>query len=233
VVARMQMGDDGQVPVSPRKRVKNSQISKDKNSSVSALIGSVDTFLGRHGLISKTRLFIELSEFLVSEFDEQKIMDPSAAKMAQLIKDYIDELRSVSGMPPKRIAALLALENSIRPLLPLEEDADQTQQNPVTTEPATSPATVTTTTSVGEINQAYVSALFDVYDLKEIDPDSYQIILQKVNDEFTIHSLSATLDDIANIGLTILENNYALLIEVGDPRAQKLKVIISELKQYV
>ena len=160
-------------------------------------------------------------------------MDPSAAKMAQLIKDYIDELRSVSGMPPKRIAALLALENSIRPLLPLEEDADQTQQNPVTTEPATSPATVTTTTSVGEINQAYVSALFDVYDLKEIDPDSYQIILQKVNDEFTINSLSATLDDIANIGLTILENNYALLIEVGDPRAKKLEVIISELKQYV
>jgi hypothetical protein len=231
-VARMQAGDDGQVPVSPRKRVKNSQISKDKNSSVSALMGSVDTFLRGHGLISNTRLFNNFAEFLVSEFDEQKVMYPSDAQLAEAIKHYIDWLRSTSTMPPKRIADVEALENSIRPLLPRAEGADQTQQNSVTTQPAKPSAAVTTTTSVGEINEGLVSAYFDIYDLKEIDPDSYRMILQRVNDEFTANSSLATFDDVTKIGLPILENNMVKLSQAGDLRAQKLEAIIAELKQF-
>ena len=231
-VARMQAGDDGQVPISPRKRVKNSQISKDKSSSVSALTGSVDTFLKRHGLISNTRLFNNFAEFLVSEFDEQKIMDPSDAQLAEAIKLYIDWLRSTSTMPRKRIADVEALENSISPLLPKAKGADRTQQNPVTSEPATPSATVTTTMSVGETNEALVSAYFDIYDLKEIDPGSYQMILQGVNDEFTANSSFATFDDVTKIGLSILENNMVQLSQAGDLRAQQLGRIIAELTQF-
>jgi hypothetical protein len=231
-VARMQAGDDGQVPVSPRKRVKNSQISKDKSSSASALMDSVDTFLKGHGLISKTRLFNNFSEFLVSEFDEQKVMYPSDAQLAEAIKLYIDWLRSTSTMPPKRIAAVEALENSIRPLLPKAEGADQTQKNPVTTQPAKPSAAVTTTTSVGEINEGLVSAYFDIYDLKEVDPDSYQMILQRVNEEFTGNSSLATFDDVTKIGLPILENNMVQRSRAGDPRVRQLEVIIAELKQF-
>lgn len=231
-VARMQAGDDGQVPVSPSKRVKNSQISKDKSSSASALMDSVDTFLKGHGLISKTRLFNNFSEFLVSEFDEQKVMYPSDAQLAEAIKLYIDWLRSTSTMPPKRIAAVEALENSIRPLLPKAEGADQTQKNPVTTQPATPSAAVTTTTSVGEINEGLVSAYFDIYDLKEVDPDSYQMILQRVNEEFTGNSSLATFDDVTKIGLPILETNMVQLSRAGDPRVRQLEVIIAELKKF-
>ena len=231
-VARMQAGDDGQVPVSPRKRVKNSQISKDKSSSASALTGSVDTFLKGHGLISNTRLFNNFAEFLVSEFDERKIMYPSDAQLAEAIKIYIDWLRSTSTMPPKRIADVEALENSIRPLLPKTEGVDQTQQNSVTTQPAKPSAAVTTATSVGEINEGLVSAYFDIYDLKEIDPDSYRMILQRVNDEFTANSSLATFDDVTKIGLPILENNMVKLSQAGDLRAQKLEAIIAELKQF-
>jgi hypothetical protein len=231
-VARMQAGDDGQVPVSPRKRVKNSQISKDKSSSASALTGSVNTFLRGHGLISNTRLFNNFAEFLVSEFDEREITDPSDAQLAEAIKLYIDLLRSTRTIPPKRIADVEALENSIRPLLPKAEDADQTQKNPVTTQPAKPSAAVTTTTSVGEINEGLVSAYFDIYDLKEIDPDSYRMILQRVNDEFTANSSPATFDDVTKIGLLILESNMVKLSQAGDLRAQKLEAIIAELKQF-
>jgi hypothetical protein len=232
VVARMQARDDGQVPVSPPKRVKNSQVSKDKNSSASALIGSVDTFLKGHGLISKTRLFNEFAEFLVSVFDEREITDPSDVELAQLIKLYIDELRSTNKMPQKRITALGALENSIYPLLPKAEFANQTQQNPVTTGLATPSLIVTTTAALRETNQAYVSAFFDFYNLIEIHPDSYQMILQRVDDEFTENSVLATLDDVTKIGLEVLEGNIVQLSQAGDPRVQQLEVIIAELKQF-
>ena len=135
-------------------------------------------------------------------------------------------------MPPKRIADVEALENSISPLLPKAKGADQTQQNPVTSEPATLSATVTTTMSGGETNEALVSAYFDIYDLKEIDRGSYQMILQRVNGEFTANSSLATFDDVTKIGLSILENNMAQLSQAGDLRAQQLEGIIAELKQF-
>ncbi len=232
LVARMQAGADGQVPVSPRTRVKPSQISKDKNSAVSALKGSVDAFLVGHGLNSNLRLFKELAEFLVTEFNEKKITHPSDVELAQLTKLYIEDLRESGRMTQQRFTALEALENSIRPLLPKAEGADQTQKNPVTTQPATPSATVTTTTSVVDINEGLVSAYFDIYDLKEIDPDSYRMILQRVNDEFTANSSLATFDDVTKIGLPILENNMVQLSQAGDLRAQKLEAIIAELKQF-
>ena len=159
-------------------------------------------------------------------------MYPSDAQLAEAIKIYIDWLRSTSTMPPKRIADVEALENSIRPLLPKTEGVDQTQQNSVTTQPAKPSAAVTTATSVGEINEGLVSAYFDIYDLKEIDPDSYRMILQRVNDEFTANSSLATFDDVTKIGLPILENNMVKLSQAGDLRAQKLEAIIAELKQF-
>jgi hypothetical protein len=232
LVARMQAGADGQVPISPRTRVKPSQISKDKNSAVSALKGSVDAFLVGHGLNSNLRLFKELAEFLVTEFNEKKITHPSDVELAQLTKLYIEDLRESGRMTQQRFTALEALENSIRPLLPKAEGADQTQKNPVTTQPATPSATVTTTTSVVDINEGLVSAYFDIYDLKEIDPDSYRMILQRVNDEFTANSSLATFDDVTKIGLPILENNMVQLSQAGDLRAQKLEAIIAELKQF-
>jgi hypothetical protein len=232
VVASMQAGADGQVPVSPRKRVKPSQISKDKNSALSALKGSVDAFLEGCGLKIKTRLFNELADFLVTEFNEKKITHPSDVELAQLTKLYIDDLRGGGDMTQQRFTALEALENSIRPLLPKAEGADQTQKNPVTTQPATPSATVTTTTSVVDINEGLVSAYFDIYDLKEIDPDSYRMILQRVNDEFTANASLATFDDVTKIGLPILENNMVQLSQAGDLRAQKLEAIIAELKQF-
>jgi hypothetical protein len=229
-VARMQAGDDGQTPVSPRKRVKNSQISKDENSSVSVLNRSVKDFLEGLGLEIRTRLFNELAEFLVSAFDEREIMDPSDAELAELIKLYIDELNSIGGMPSKRIAALKALETSIRPLLPEAEDANRTPQNSVKTEPATPPATVTTT-SVGEINRDYLSVFFDLYNLIRVDPDSCQMILQRVDDEFTEKLVVATLDDVTKISIEILEGNMVQISQAGDPRVQQLKEIIAELKE--
>ena len=231
-VAQMQPGYDGQVPVSPRKRVKPSQIPKDKNPSVSALIGSVDTFLNDQGLIRETRLFKEFSDFLVTEFNHQKITNPSDTELAQVTKLYIEDLRENGRMTNQRATALEALEKSVRPLLPKAGDTNQTQQNPVTTELARPSPTVTTTTSVGEINEGLVSAYFDIYDLKEIDLDSYQMILQRVNEEFTGNSSPATFDDVTKIGLSILENNMVQLSQAGDLRAHKLEAIIAELKQF-
>ena len=231
-VARMQAGDDGQIPSSPRKRVKASQILKDKNSAVSALKGSVDAFLVGHGLNSNLRLFKELAEFLVTEFNEQKITDPSDVELAQLTKLYIEDLRESGNMTQQRFTALEALEKSIRPLLPKAGFANQTEQNPVTMELATPSPSVTTTAALRETNQAYVSAYFDFYNLIGIDPDSYQMILQRVDDEFTENSVVATLDDVTKIGLEVLEGNMVQLSQAGDPRVQQLEAIIAELKQF-
>ncbi len=231
-VARMQAGDDGQIPVSPRKRVKNSQISKDENSSVSVLNRSVKDFLEGRGLEIRTRLFNELADFLVTEFKEQKITDPSDVELAQLTKFYMEDLRESGNMTQQRFTALEALEKSIRPLLPKAEDANQTRQNPVTTELATPSPSVIGTTELRETNHAYVSAFFDFYNLIGIDSDSYQMILQRVDDEFTENSVVATLDDVTKIGLEVLEENMVQLSQAGDPRVQQLEEIIAELKQF-
>jgi hypothetical protein len=232
VVARMQARDDGKVPVSPPKRVKPSQISKDKNSAVSALKDSVAAFLTGRGLDQNSRLFKELADFLASEFNDKKITDPSDVDLAQLTKLYIEDLRERGNMTQQRFTALEALENSMRPLLSTVEIANQTQQNPVTTGLATSSPSVTTTTALRETNQAYVSAFFDFYNLIETDPDSYQMILQRVDDEFTENSVVAKLDDVTKIGLEVLEGNMVQLSQAGDPRVQQLEVIIAELKQF-
>jgi hypothetical protein len=228
-VARMQAGDDGQTPVSPRKRVKNSQISKDENSSVSVLNRSVKDFLEGHGLEIRTRLFNELADFLVTEFKEQKITDPSDVELAQLTTLYIEYLRDGGEMTQQRLTALEALEKSIHPLLPEAEDANRTPQNSVKTEPATPPATVTIT-SVGEINRDYLSVFFDLYNLIRVDPDSCQMILQRVGDEFTEKLVVATLDDVTKISIEILEEKMVQLSQAGDPRVQQLEEIIADLK---
>ena len=135
-------------------------------------------------------------------------------------------------MTQQRFTALAALENSILPLLPETELANQTQQNPLTTGLATPSPSVTTTTALRETNQAYVSAFFDFYNLIGIDPDSYQMILQRVDDEFTENSVVATLDDVTKISIEILEEKMVQLSQAGDPRVQQLEEIIAELQQF-